>query len=411
MMGMSRHAGWIVTLAVLLYSHAAAAQGVGAGPLTATLTDTEPTSAIFDLGRVKLAPGLTIDELGYDSNVFDEAVDPKDDYVVRARPDIAVFSQLRWLTVSAYAGSSLAYFKTYDAENSAGYEFRGRVDFTVARLYPFVGAGLTKHRTRPNGEIDTRADEELEEVSGGLAFELGAHSVLYAAAAQYSTDYENSVEDGVDLGAALSRVTSSYSGGVRTDVTPVTSLTISGGVAHDRFDESPDRDTTTNFVSASLNIGAEAALAGVVTVGYNYTEPVDPTVTPFRGMVGSVVLGYSFLEVMRLTGDVTRSLEYSFDAEDAYYLSTTAGLTFTYRLFGEVDAQVAGTKSWFDYEHAMDVPPRTDTLEAVNVSLGYNLRNRTRISLNYEEARRRSPAFLDRNYDRTRIYLAWKFAF
>ena len=54
---------------------------------------------------------------------------------------------------------------------------------------------------------------------------------------------------------------------------------------------------------------------------------------------------------------------------------------------------------------------RTDTLDAVAASVGYNLRNRTRISLNYELAERRSPAYVERNYDRTRIYLSWAYAF
>jgi hypothetical protein len=401
----------VAVLVLLAVPRGAAAQAFGTGPLTGTLIDTEPTTGVLNLGRVKVAPGITITELGWDSNIFDESEDPKDDWVFRGKPDVAAFAQLRWARLSGYAGSELAYYKTYDSERSAGYEFRGRADLTVARLYPFVGGGHTKHRTRPNGEVDVRADEELDEVSGGLAFELGAHSLLYGSAVRYRTDYKDSIEEGVDLATTLNRDTYSYSGGVRTDITPITKLTVAGGVDQDRFESSPLRDADTNFVNATLNIGVEAMISGVVTVGYRDMTPVDPAVEPYRGMNATAAMTYTILEYGRLSGSFKYGMEYSFDETEAYYVETTVDLAYTHRLFGDVDAQVRGTKSWFDYGYRAGVDARTDTLAAVNVSLGYNLRNRTRISLNYEEAQRRSPAYLDRNYDRTRAYLAWLFAF
>jgi hypothetical protein len=416
MMGESRRvlsvAGLMLMIAAAaLMPRPAAAQAIGSGPLTGTLTETEPTSGIFDLGRVKLAPGMTIDELGWDSNVFQEATDPKDDWVFRGKPDIAAFSLLRWFKVSAYAGANLGYYKTYDSENSTGYEYRARLDLTVARLYPFVGVGHTKHRTRPNGEIDTRADEELDELSGGVAFELGGTSVLYGAASRFRTDYQDAFEDGVSLDAALNRETRSYSAGVRSDVTPITSLTIDVGRDEDDFDESPLRNATTQFVSASLNIGPEAALAGAAEIAFRDMKPVDPTVEPFRGLTGSATLGYSFLEFGRIVGSFLRAQQYSFDAADAYYIETTVSLSYTHRLAGEIDAQILGNKSWFDYGFTAAEPAHTDKLASWNVSMGYNLRNRTRISINYEQGERRSPVQPDRNYDRTRAYMAWQYAF
>ena len=388
----------------------AAAQGLGSGPLTGTLTDSEPTDGVIDLGRVKLAPGMTIQEFGWDSNVFDERENPKDDWVFRGKPDVAAYSALRWVKLSAYAGSELAYYRIYDSERSAGYEYRGRLDMTVTRLYPFLGGGFTKHRTRPNGEIDVRADEELSEVSGGLAFQLGPTSTIYGSAVRYRTDYSDSIEDGIDLDTSLNRETESYSGGVRTAITPITSVTVFGGLDRDRFDESPLRDSDTNFVTATMRIGPEAMISGTGSVSFRDFQPVDPLVEPYRGLTGDVSLSYSFLELGKLTGSYRYGMEYSFDASEAYYKETTVTLAYTHRLFGEVDAQVRGSKSWFDYGHREGVASRTDTLDGINFSVGYNLPNRSRVSVHYEDARRRSPAYLDRNYDRTRVYLAWTLA-
>ncbi len=50
-----------------------AQSAVGAGPLTGTLADTEPTTSVLAIGPVKVAPGVTVREIGYDDNVFDES--------------------------------------------------------------------------------------------------------------------------------------------------------------------------------------------------------------------------------------------------------------------------------------------------------------------------------------------------
>ena len=117
------------------------------------------------IGPVRLAPGVTIREIGYDSNVFDETAEegPKDDWVAAATPDVALFTRLRLIRISAYGGSELTYYHEYESERSVGYAVRGRVDFLLSRVRPFVGVGRTQTQERANGEIDTRADRTEEE--------------------------------------------------------------------------------------------------------------------------------------------------------------------------------------------------------------------------------------------------------
>ena len=63
----------VLTGMALLWPDVAAAQSsVGGGPLTSTLPETEPTVGVLTVGRVRFAPGLTVREIGWDSNVFDE---------------------------------------------------------------------------------------------------------------------------------------------------------------------------------------------------------------------------------------------------------------------------------------------------------------------------------------------------
>lgn len=403
-----------VLLIMALYAAPARAQSsVGAGPLTTTLTDTEPTTGVLSLGPMKVAPGLTVRELGWDDNVFDEAESegPKEDWVVAAQPDLSIFTRLRFVRLSAYGGSELTYYKKYDSERSVGYAGRGRVDLLLSRVRPFFGGGATRTRTRPNGEIDVRADRLEEELSSGLAFDLSEHSLLYGAAYKSSSHYEEALQDGVDLGTALSRDSFNYQGGMKTDITPLLSIQLFGSYQEDKFESAPIRNSIGKGGTAILRFAPEAVVAGQVTVSYRDTHFEDPGLKPFRGFVGNAALVYPVLEFGRIALGYQRGIEYSFDAVEAYYLENSGTLSYTQRLFGEVDLQGKVARSLFDYSARPTEPPHIDTLDAAAGSLGYNLRNRTRIALNYEYTRRRSTAFAARNYQRRRVYLSWLFAF
>jgi hypothetical protein len=398
-----------ISLAATAFAQAA----VGNGPLTATLTDTEPQSGVLTIGRVKVAPGITVQQLGWDDNVFDESAteSPKEDYLADLKPDISAFSQLRFVRFSVYGGSSLTYYQKYVSERSVGYDARGRVDLLLSRVRPFFGYGETRSRTRPNGEIDIRPNRVEKEASGGLAFDISPHAVIYASAFQARNKFDDALQDGINLGDTLTRDTYHYEGGFRTDLTPLLSMQLAGVYYEDRFPANSTRNALGKSGSATFRIATEAVVTGTINLAYHDIHYSDPGLKPFRGMLGNLAITYPFFEIGRFNLGLGRTVEYSFDAVEAYYLQNTGTLSYTHRLFGQVDAQGKASRSIFDYSARPTQPPHTDTLDTAGGSLGYNLRNRTRIGLNYEYARWRSPAFSDRNYQRRRVFLSWLFAF
>ena len=404
---------WAAVLTAIIAAPARGqgAAAVGSGPLTSSLTDVEPTTGVISIGRVRVAPGVVVREIGWDSNVFDEAENPKEDFIVAVAPDAAFFTRLRFLQVSAYGGADFNYFRTYDQENSVGHSVRARGDVLLSRFRPFVAGGRTRSRTRPNGEIDVRADRVEEELSGGLAFDFSAYGQIYASAYQFRTTFRDAFEDGVDLAVALNRNTNQYSAGLRTDITPLLAMIASVSYRDEIFRHDPVRNAEAWFASADFRFDPEAVVAGQVTVSFEEFKPANPGVRPFRGLVGSASLLYSFLEIGRISVSAVRRTEFSFNAADAYFIENGITLSYTHRLFGEVDAQVKGAKSSFDFGFTETSPARQETLDLVGASVGYNLRNRTRISVNYEFAKRRSPRLIERNYDRWRTFVAWTFAY
>ncbi len=392
---------------------AVAQVNVGSGPLTGMLAEVEPTAGVLSLGPVKVAPGLIIRELGWDSNVFDqpESESPKEDYLAAFQPDVSMFARTRFFKVSAFAGLDLNYFKEYTSENSTGHILRGRVDVLLSRLRPFIAGGETKTRTRPNGEIDVRADRKDNELSGGLSFDFGAHSMVYGAAILTNNAFEDAFEDGVNIGETMTREGNDYSAGMRTELTPLLALTVLGGYHEDLFEYVPERNTDGYYATAQLRFAPEGLINGDASFSYRTMNAVDPLVRGFRGLVGNLALSYALMEMGRFNLALGRNLQYSFDTAEAYYVANTFSLGYTHRVVGPLDVQVRGARSRFVYEASERNPDHTDTLDMAAGSVGYNLKNRTRVALNYEFARRCSPAFVDRNYDRTRVFLSWLFAF
>ena len=406
---------WVVFTLVMLAAPAGASaqSAVGQGPLTTSLADAEPTTGVLSIGRLRLAPGLTIRELGWDSNVFDESVEesPKEDWVAALQPDLSLFTQLRFVRLSAYAGSELTYYRTYESERSVGHAVRARADFLLSRFRPFIGAGNTETRTRPNGEIDVRADRQLEELSGGVAFDISPHSLLYGSTFRASERYEDAFEDGVDLGEALTREALNYQVGLKTDITPLLSVQLFGSYQEDEFEFEPERNSESRMATAAFRFAQDAVVTGLVTVTFRDMSFADPGLQPYRGVTGTAAIIYPFFEIGRFSAALTRGVEYSFDLLEGYYIEQSANLSYTHRLFGEVDAQVRGGRATFKYDARESSPSHTDTMDTVAGSVGYNLRNRTRVAVNYEFARRRSPELAQRNYDRRRAYVSWLFAF
>jgi hypothetical protein len=225
------------------------------------------------------------------------------------------------------------------------------------------------------------------------------------------TKYQESFEEGVDLGQSLNRYGDDFSGGLRTALTPLTTLTMRGGYRKDIFAADPTRNSQNRYVQATFDFAPQAAITGTATIGYQDSDADDPKIEPFRGVTAAVTVTYPLLEFGRFNFITERTTEYSFDAAEAYFVSTTFNLAYSQRLYGAWDLQIGGRRALADYGFREGVLPRRDTTDALTGGLGYNLPNRTRIALSYEYSRRRSPALPDQNYEGRRIFLSWTYAF
>jgi hypothetical protein len=391
----------VIALAVLLA--AAAPARAQSGPFTTTLNLKEPTRVAFRLGPLMISPNLTVPEIGYDSNVFDEEVNPKTDWTASMAPDLQLYARAGLIQFAVSASSEFTYYAKYKSERSVSRQFRGRLDATLSRVRPWIAAASVDLHDRPNREIDLRARHTDREVSAGVAFEFTSIASFYGMAARTHSDFSSGeVFKRVNLDEALSRRGDQISGGIKIVATPFTTVLIDATRAEDRFAASPARNSRSSTASAQLEFAPEAILSGRAMVGYQIFEPADAAVPRHKGVVSNGALRYTVLGRATIDAVVERVVRYSFEAVRQYYVETGADLTYTHRVRGPYDVQARAARRWLDYTDV--TPGLKPSVDSAGVGLGYNLQDGSRIGFNFEYTQRLDDIRPDRKFHRRRFF-------
>jgi hypothetical protein len=405
--GLFQRAGGLVMGASLLFASAAHAQGT----LTGALPDAIPTDVAVRLGSFSLTPILTVQQLGYDNNVFDEPNNPKKDFVAALTPTVRAYLDGAHVQLVSEVAGDFVYYQKYASERSIARRAKGRMDLMLGHLKPSVAAGYLQTRERPTHEIDLRARRSQRELSASVAYEFSPGADLSATVSRIAHDYaEGQVFRGADLNVALTRGEEAAGVRFRMPLTPLTSFLVETSLSRDRFDHDSRRNTDSRRLLAGLQFGEEAVIRGRARVGYRDFRPVDPTVHPFRGLTADAGLAVVIASVTQVEVRVQRDVEYSFDGLQAYYVGSGGAVTATHRLFGPLDIQARYDATRLQYGQREGIGDRRDSLQSYGGGFGYTLKDRTRIGINYEYARRRST-LPEARYKRPRLFVSWSHVF
>jgi hypothetical protein len=406
---LARRIGHALAAACLLgLAPAAFAQGL------APTVDVDPPAYPFRIGPLMFAPTVRLQQLGVDTNIFQNDAQAREDFVATVTPEVSLFLRPRSMRVLGYFGTDFNYFQTYADERYVAPTTRLRAEFLLSRLRPYVGVARIDTRDRPNREIDARARHVDTELGGGVVFELSPASFVYAAVTRQSTDYRPGERfAGIDLEASLDRDTTSLDAGIRLSLTPLTSLSVVATRAVDRFVFDPTRDATSQSVWAEFAFAPDAIFRGTARVGFRRFTPDSRAVDGFQGLTSRVAIVYPFLDRGTVGVGLTRDLTYSFEQAAGYFVETTGDLSYTHRIAGAWDAQVrtAVTRMNYGEQAATLGADRIDGVRLFSLGAGYNFLDQSRLGLTYEWSRRSSDTRADRRYGRNRVFASWAYAF
>ena len=356
-------------------------------------------------GPLGLRPSLSITSAGRDSNVFNTADNPQDDFTATIIPRIVARVRAGRLMFSYGAASDFVYFNEFKDEESVNFGSDFRLDGNFGHLQPYVSTGFVSTSDRMNAELDARVPRKQRTIMGGTRILVASRTALVFNLRRFDLDFDEGAEfRGADLAHNLNSRADSVEGGVQLTLTPLTTLNLTASLQRDRFDSAPERDANTIRVTPSLQFDPTSLIRGTVSVGYRHFETLDSALPDYSGVVVQVLAGYTLLDRTKFDVDLARDVQYSYEDLQPYYLSTGGRLTVTHQLVGPFDVQAFGGRQSLGYRSAPAAgESRTDQVDTYGAGAGYRFHPQFRVGFTWEENRRRSD-LPDRRYERRRLF-------
>jgi hypothetical protein len=356
------------------------------------------------LGPLMMNPTISISNIGIDRNVFNDPPDknPKEDFTVTVTPISDFWLRLGPTWLIANLTESVNWYQKYASERTANTGTKIGWNVPGSRIaFRIDGSYLTAHE-RPGFEIDTRAGRKETAFTGALDLHVLSKSYIGVTAARRQTEFADDAEyQGTSLRTSLNRVDTTYGLNFRHLLTPLTTVTFSANRLDARFDFTPGRDTVANSLLMAVAFQPDALLNGGFSVGYDDFKPTDPALPSFHGLVGNVDLSYVLLGSTRFAVIGSRGVQYSYDANQPYYVQSRIGGSVAQQIFGPLDVQVRGDLAYLAYRNragvAVTVPERTDRINTIGVGIGYHIGKDLRLAFNVDRNNRDSQV-VDHEY-------------
>ncbi len=367
-------------------------------------------AARIEFGPLSVYPSVRLIDLGVDENVFNDAVDPKQDLTLTLASKALGVLRFGLNELIFSGGGDYVWFKEQASQRSANAAYAVRFNLSASRFKPFIGAERIRTRTRPSLEIDTRAERLDHMVVAGMNVNVTERTALSATAQYTDSRFEEGERfRGVQLADALNRRSQMYSAGVRYAVTPLTTLAVTGNFEDERFQISPLRNSRSYSVTPTVEFAPEASIRGSLSAGYQLFSPEDPELADNHGFIMEGALNWSIKERTTFDLGVRRNVNYSYQDTEPMYLQTGARLAVTQRLFGPVGIQGSAERQFLSYRWRRGVSPtpgaehREDISDVYGGGVLIDFGRGFTVLVGAEQARRHSVAEPRQNFNRTRL--------
>jgi hypothetical protein len=368
------------------------------------LPETRPILA----GPVTFYPTIALRNTGVDSNVFNDTTGPRGDFTYSVTPRLFVVAPIANTRFIGRALGTFTDFRTYKDQRSFGGLFDARYEVTSPGFRPFASVGFADRRERRGFEIDARVRQRQTFASLGLDVDVTAITALTAWGTRTTTAWDrNERYLGVGLADQLDYAATSFAGGARFKVTPLTTVTAAAEVEQDRFQRSPLRDADSLRIGPSVDFDSSAAITGHLRADYRSFSPLSSTVAGYRGLTAFADIRYLFRDRIEVKVDANRDVDYSYDPIEPYYLEVGGRLTVTQRVIGPFG--VIGIAERWNVHHQQvfggpEFDGRLDTTTSAGAGLAIQKSKQVRFELVYQRTSRRSSAPGWREYERQQIF-------
>jgi hypothetical protein len=357
----------------------------------------DPAQVRVQIGPLSLNPTVSMPNLGIDTNVFNDPSTgtPRRDFTFTVSPRTDLWLRMGRTWLFGAVSGDLIWYQTYASERSVDRTFTIGWKAPLNRLLLTTSATRVTTKARPGFEIDERAQRTEPLFEGSVEVRGFARTFVGVRGSWNKVTFDpNAVFRGSSLQDQLGRTITTAAVTIRHELTPLTSITFSGGRSVQRFQTSTLRNTTSADYSVGLAFAPAALITGSATVGYTVFNPEAPDVSGYRGTTAEAGLTYTLLGSTRISGTVTRHVDFSYDVNQPYYLLTGATISIGQQIFGPLDVVARLGADSLRYQSRAGVitpvPDRTDHIRSYGGGIGFHLSHDVRLGFNVDRARRTS---------------------
>jgi len=382
---MSRVTAMAALLAMLALNPAFAQQAPTGDPVA---------TAPIRLGVFGVGPRFALSNMGWDNNVFNEAVNQKGDFTVTLAPALDVWLRTGRGLLSLAGSLDLVYFAEYANQRAINSRASGLYEYRLTRIRPLASFAIADVKARPGFEIDTRVRTFENTVTAGADFHVASKTFFELSYRhQQSTYADDAFFNGQDLKQVLDRKLNAADGTLRYRMTSQTTVFVRASSEQERFVFATERNSNSGRASIGFELGRLALIRGTAVVGFRSLAAADGgTIPAYRGLTANIDVTYTAPSQTRISARVPRDIQYSFDPVTPYYIQTGLELTLTQRITGRWDVQLVGARDRLDYQSSSGPgAERIDNVNRVGGGIGYQLAERTRVGFNVESSHRESP--------------------
>lgn len=379
-------------------------------PATAQSVD-EPdlSKARVRIGPLAMSPMIELTNFGYDSNVLDlPNGESKGDYTFTLSPHSDLWLKMGPTWLKGAVREDVVWYQNTASDRAANQSYTAGWLAPLNHLRINLNGTYIRARERVGFEIDTRAQRSEVDGDGTIEVRVLARTFIGVRGSRRQFDYAQDAEFlGTNLHDALNRVVTSGGVTIRHELTPLTSISVIANREQDRFTVSSLRDSDTTELLGQVTFDPSALVHGSARVGYRDFQPHVVGIPGFRGVTTNIDLGYTLLESTRFTFGAQRDVEYSYDANEPYYLLTGVTGSVAQQVYGPMDVVIRGGLQKLAYrDNGLVIPitpaGRADHVRSYGGGFGYHFGQDLRVGVNVDRQRRTSPLAF-REYEDLRV--------
>jgi hypothetical protein len=400
----ARNIAFVILFFLAALPAPAAAQGLPREP--------DQTTVPVRFGPLWMNPTVSLTNAGIDENVFNEADadSPERDFTLTVTPASDVWLRMGRTWLAGVVREDLVWYREFAGERGANGNYTLGWIVPLTRISFNVGGNWVDTRERPGFEIDARSNRQERAFLGNVEVRALSKTLVGVRGERRKIDFDRDETFlGTNLQEALARTQTTGTLTIRHELTPLTHLTLDVGRASDRFTFSPLRDSDSNQIAVGFSFDPQALISGRAQVGFRRFTPLDRTVPRFSGGTAAVDLAYTALESTRMSVQLARDLQYSFEPEQPYYLQTGIRAAIGQQIYGPVDVEARAGRQRLAYRERSDaaagIADRVDHVVIFGGGAGYRLGRAVRVGFNIDRHARSSE--LDRrNFNGLRYGMA-----